>query len=331
MESRAERADRLYQVAESQQGYFTSAAAKALGYDYPHQHFHLKQGNWIRVDHGIYRLKKFPAAAHEDLMRWWLWSRKKGVMSHETAAAVYELGDILPAKVHLTVPGDFRRNAPNGVTLHKAKLVPSDVEVREGFPLTKPLRTIADLTLSHIDPERLSAIVKDAVRKGLVERRELSALSSKLSEKTTRSTQATLELAISEESRGDYDRRPMATDTPQVKEIAGDWNRNRPDIQELLGELKSGLQSIYGERLKGVYFFGSYARGEADRESDLDILVVLETFDRYTHEVDRTGAIAANLSLKYSVTVSLVFMRELEWLRGDTPFLLNVRDEAIPA
>jgi len=88
---------------------------------------------------------------------------------------------------------------------------------------------------------------------------------------------------------------------------------------------------VYGDRLKGTYLFGSYARGEADQESDLDILIVLDAFDRYAHEVQRTGALAADLSLKYGVTVSLVFLREHEWLKGDTPFLSNVRDEAIPA
>jgi uncharacterized protein len=99
----------------------------------------------------------------------------------------------------------------------------------------------------------------------------------------------------------------------------------------LLNELKTGLQSVYGNQLKGIYLFGSYARGEADWESDLDILVVLDRFDRYAHEVKRTGVLAAELSLKYGVTVSLVFLREHEWLKGDTPFLSNVRDEAIPA
>ena len=58
MKTRTEKAEQLYKLAESQQGYFTSADAKRLGYDYPHQHFHVKQGNWIRADHGIYRLKK---------------------------------------------------------------------------------------------------------------------------------------------------------------------------------------------------------------------------------------------------------------------------------
>ncbi|HSE89656.1 MAG TPA: nucleotidyltransferase domain-containing protein [Candidatus Binatia bacterium] len=323
------RSQRLYEIAESQQGYFTSTDAKSLGYDYPHQHFHVKRGNWVRVDHGIFRLKNFPSASHEDLIRWWLWTRRKGTISHETAAAVYDLADTLPATVHLTVPPDFRKKPPEGVSLHKAKLAAADFQMRDGFPVTKPLRTIADLTLSHIDPERLSAVLQEALQQGLVDKKDLLALSSKLSKKSERSVQEVLDIAIAGTDRA-ATLRTTGIEMPRVSETAAEWKQNRFDIQFLLNELKLGLQSIYGKQLKGIYLFGSYARGEADRESDLDILVVLDGFDRYAHEVNRTGALAADLSLKYGVTVSLVFLREHDWLKGDTPFLSNVRDEAIP-
>ncbi|MBW2149376.1 MAG: nucleotidyltransferase domain-containing protein [Deltaproteobacteria bacterium] len=46
-----------------------------------------------------------------------------------------------------------------------------------------------------------------------------------------------------------------------------------PVVETLLSELKSGLKSVYGERLKGVCLYGSYARGEDDRESDVDVPV----------------------------------------------------------
>ncbi|HZD40349.1 MAG TPA: nucleotidyltransferase domain-containing protein [Terriglobales bacterium] len=251
-------------------------------------------------------------------------------MSHDTAAAHYDLGDILPAKYHLTIPPAFRKKAPEGVTLHKAKLVPSDIETRDAVPVTKPLRTIEDLTLAHMDPERLSAIVKDAVQKGLVTRTELLKLSSSLAEKA-KQAQTVLDIAISEVGEQPYSRRSAPNEPSRVKETADTWNRNKPSIRQLLLELKSELGSIYREQLKGVYLFGSYARGEADPESDLDVLVVLQAFDRYAQEVDRTGALAADLSLKHGVSISLVFMREQEWLRGDNPFLVNVREEAIPA
>jgi predicted nucleotidyltransferase len=52
------------------------------------------------------------------------------------------------------------------------------------------------------------------------------------------------------------------------------------DIRKLLHELKQGLVELYGERLKGVYLFGSYARGDFEEGSDLDVLVVLDDFER---------------------------------------------------
>jgi hypothetical protein len=61
------------------------------------------------------------------------------------------------------------------------------------------------------------------------------------------------------------------------------------------------------------------------------VLVVLDQVDRYGAEVERTGPMVSDLSLKYGVTVSRTFVSEREWLNGESPFLTNVREEAIPA
>jgi len=84
-------------------------------------------------------------------------------------------------------------------------------------------------------------------------------------------------------------------------------------IRNLLRELRTGLVAIYGDRLNGVYLFGSYARKEADPESDVDVFVVLDRIDRYTQEVATTSPLISRLSLQHGVSVSRVFVSQLDW------------------
>lgn len=47
------------------------------------------------------------------------------------------------------------------------------------------------------------------------------------------------------------------------------------NIKKVLRELKKGLAGIYGDQLKAVYLFGSFARGEGRTpDSDIDVMVV---------------------------------------------------------
>ena len=101
-------------------------------------------------------------------------------------------------------------------------------------------------------------------------------------------------------------------------------------INELLAELKKGLVKLYGNRLKGLYLYGSYARGDQREGSDLDVLVVLTDFERAPIELERTDDLMGNLSLEYLITVSPMFMRETDWLLADKPLLRNVRVEGVP-
>ena len=101
-------------------------------------------------------------------------------------------------------------------------------------------------------------------------------------------------------------------------------------IKELLVDLKGRLLTLYGEQLKGVYLFGSYAREEADEESDVDVLIVLDRVDDYAREIYRTSYLMAELSLQYDRSISYVYTSEDSWKEEQTMFFLNIRAEAIP-
>ena len=177
-------ADALFAVAEGQQGYFTSKQATNAGYQLGSQAHHVKSGNWARVERGIYRLTRFPQSPEEQLVIYALWSRNRegrpeGVYSHQTALSIHELSDVNPAKLHMTVPVAFRRTAktPNVLVLHRSNLDQKDIELRQGFAVIRPLRTIADLAVAESTARGLvQQALMEGRRSGVITAREISML-----------------------------------------------------------------------------------------------------------------------------------------------------------
>jgi len=173
-------AQALYEVATEQGGYFTAAQAREAGYAYSQQHYHCSRGNWLRIDRGLFRLRDFPPGEREDLIRWSLWSRdQKGipqaVVSHDTALTVHDLSDVMPERVHLTVPRGFRKRVPAGCVPHFAMLAAEEIESRPGYSVTTPLRTLIDVADSALSQEHLDVAVKEALERGLVRRSVLGS------------------------------------------------------------------------------------------------------------------------------------------------------------
>lgn len=102
-------------------------------------------------------------------------------------------------------------------------------------------------------------------------------------------------------------------------------------VQKLLAELRSGLERVYRERLRGLYLYGSYARGKQEWDSDVDVLVILDRLESYGAEIDRTSELVSAVSLRYGVSVSRVFASEQAWKDAQGGFLSHVRQEALAA
>ncbi|MGH2502608.1 MAG: type IV toxin-antitoxin system AbiEi family antitoxin domain-containing protein [Ktedonobacterales bacterium] len=177
--SRAMRAA-LMAVAPEQSGYFTARQALGAGYAYPRHHYHVRMGDWERVARGVFHLRDYPLPERENLIVLSLLSHDRtgqpqAVFSHETALALHDFSDANPARIHLTVPPGFRRQLPEGVVIHRTMVPSGDWEERDGYRVTTPLCTLRDIAASPASWPYLEAAVRDALRRGLVRRRQLLA------------------------------------------------------------------------------------------------------------------------------------------------------------
>ena len=131
---------KLFEIADRQQGYFTTQQAEGCGIARSNFHFRIRSGEWVKMLRGIYRLARYPVTERSELVLWVLWSRDKkgkpqGVWSHQTALDIHEISDVMPSKMHMTVPLTFRKRAaiPKHLKLHFATLAEKDTESWQGY------------------------------------------------------------------------------------------------------------------------------------------------------------------------------------------------------
>lgn len=171
--------DALHALAEAQQGVFSADQAAEAGFSSQLLNKHLHGGRIERVQRGIYRLARFPAAqrVQQDLVVAWLWSGRVGVLSHETALQLHDLSDALPAQLHLTVPASWakrRVHPPGPLRLYCADLAPGEITWVGSVPVTTPARAIAEVALAHGDATAVEAAVRQALRRNLASLTELA-------------------------------------------------------------------------------------------------------------------------------------------------------------
>lgn len=173
----------VYEIAADQAGYLTAAQAREAGVDPMALVMMERRQTLERVSRGVYRLVQFPHGQLAEYMEAALWPiGTRGVISHESALALYGISEANPAKIHVTVPAGYRvrRQAPRRLKLHHADLPDADHTVFEGIPVTTIGRTIRDCQASYVGADLLSQAIVDAERIGLMSRREAKRLRTTL-------------------------------------------------------------------------------------------------------------------------------------------------------
>jgi predicted transcriptional regulator of viral defense system len=136
----------LYEIAEDNYGFLTVEDARQAGIRPQRLAEMARRGSLQREGYGLYRLDPFPVHALDSYRKATLWPYPaEGVLSHETALDLYELSDVNPAKIHITVPKRYRlrrREAPPVYRFHHEDLDTHDITRHEGLPIVTPAKAI---------------------------------------------------------------------------------------------------------------------------------------------------------------------------------------------
>ena len=189
--------NQLYEIAESQAGYFTAQQARDVGFSWERLSDNAATGKFSRIQHGIYRLSHFPGSRYEDLFIAWLSAGVKSVISHESALAVYELSDQLPSEIHVILPRNSSRRK-KGFRIHTNALSPEEITWREGLRVTTVERTLVDVLSRGFAQEQIELAVHQALQRGLITSESLLKQASKHSKALFHRFQ----IILAKESRG---------------------------------------------------------------------------------------------------------------------------------
>ena len=167
----------LIKLSINQGGYFTAKQALKLGYSYRAQSYYLETGYWVKEDRALYRVHFLPYQKNDELIKAYFWSRDKkdipqAVISHESAIMVHDLGEIIPKKIHLTVPKSFRKKPLEKYLIYKANIVKNEIENKDFFKVTTVIKTITDL-VNNIDQEQLAKIIGGSYDRGLISQHDI--------------------------------------------------------------------------------------------------------------------------------------------------------------
>ncbi|MCB1060080.1 MAG: nucleotidyltransferase domain-containing protein [Calditrichaeota bacterium] len=98
-------------------------------------------------------------------------------------------------------------------------------------------------------------------------------------------------------------------------------------LKKILDELRGALSEHYGERLSKLVLFGSQARGDAEEDSDIDVLVVLNSPVRPLKEIAETGDFVARISAENGVVINTLFVSQKEYDARQEPVIINAARE----
>ena len=101
------------------------------------------------------------------------------------------------------------------------------------------------------------------------------------------------------------------------------------NINLILDEVKNCLKKIYGNNLKSIILYGSYARGDFTEDSDIDIIILLKDMKDFLEEHEKYFNAIWRLDLKYDTVISIIPFNNEEYIKRNLPIIINAKREGI--
>ena len=103
-------------------------------------------------------------------------------------------------------------------------------------------------------------------------------------------------------------------------------------IDKILNQFISQISNLIGDRLKKVILYGSYARGDYEKNSDIDIMILTDFNDKELVEYRmKIRDLACDLELENDVIISPL-VRNIDKYNNRIdiiPFYMNVQKEGV--
>lgn len=173
----------LAEVAADQHGLFTLQDARGVGYSENTIAQMARRGRLERVSQGAYRIPFLLAGRLGAYMEAALWPvGVTGVLSRVTALDLWEVSDVNPTKIHITVPRAHRpqRAVPNVYVIHREDLTPDEIDAIEGVPVVTLERAIRECADDGVALDLLEQAVRAGAARGLLDRRQTQDLRREL-------------------------------------------------------------------------------------------------------------------------------------------------------
>ncbi len=106
------------------------------------------------------------------------------------------------------------------------------------------------------------------------------------------------------------------------------------DIQEIINDFTIKIRKLLGNSLKQIVLYGSYARGDFNENSDIDIMILIDMEDKelenyYEKIVEIAYDIESEQNFKIHLSPIVKNIDKFNYWLDTVPFYMNVKKEGV--